>query len=57
MNDGRRLPEVGISRCDVPGRVQRAERIAWDVRTRLTLRCYDAARTSQRDVPTTPKDR
>ena len=47
------LSQVGTSRCDVPARVQRAERIARDVRTRPTLRRYYAARTPQRGVPTT----
>ena len=42
---------VGTSRCDVPGRVQRAERRPWGVPITLTLRRY-AARTTQRAVPT-----
>src|SRR5215468_9005403 len=44
---------VGTSRCDVPGRVQRAERISRDERTTAPVAPLDAARTAQRAVPTT----
>ena len=43
---------AGTSRCDVPARVQRAERIAVTSESRPTLRRYYAARTAQRAVPT-----
>src|SRR6266508_569505 len=42
---------VGTSRCDVPARVQRAERAAPDVVTPLVAP-LNAARTAQRAVPT-----
>src|SRR5215813_11404972 len=39
---------VGTSRCDVPARVQRAERISRDERTTADVAPLDAARTAQR---------
>src|SRR5215468_8590488 len=44
---------VGTSRRDVPGRVQRAERISQAERTAADVAPLDAARTAQRAVPTT----
>src|SRR5262249_3141672 len=44
---------VGTSRCDVPARVQRAERISQDERTTADVAPLDAARQAQRAVPTT----
>src|SRR5215813_12854459 len=44
---------VGTSRCDVPGRVQRAERTRQDVRAAAGVAPLYAARTAQRAVPTT----
>src|SRR5262245_7044930 len=53
-SDGLHLSmQVGTSRCDVPGRVQRAERIDPDVRAAPDVAPLDAARTAQRAVPTT----
>ena len=42
---------AGTSRCDVPGRVQRAEQMLG--RTRITFKVapLDAARTAQRTAP------
>src|SRR5262245_5252789 len=45
---------VGTSRCDVPGRVQRAERTRQDVRAATHVAPLYAARTAQRAVPTPP---
>src|SRR5215470_14059674 len=45
--------QVGTSRCDVPARVQRAERIPQDERTTADVAPLYAARTAQRAVPTT----
>src|SRR5262245_10021723 len=45
---------VGTSRCDVPGRVQRAERTSQDLRAAAHVAPLYAARTAQRAVPTTP---
>src|SRR5262249_42063124 len=44
---------VGTSRCDVPGRVQRAERTRQDARAAAHVAPLYAARTAQRAVPTT----
>src|SRR5262249_27836358 len=44
---------VGTSRCDVPARVQRAERISQHERATAGVAPLDAARTAQRAVPTT----
>jgi len=43
---------VGTSRCDVPARVQRAERIASNEHTIVSVAPLNAARTAQRAVPT-----
>jgi len=44
---------VGTSRCDVPARVQRAERALRDMRITPLVAPLNAARTAQRAVPTT----
>src|SRR5262249_25911180 len=44
---------VGTSRCDVPARVQRAERIPQRQRTAVDVAPLYAARKAQRAVPTT----
>jgi len=43
---------VGTSRCDVPARVERAERTAFNAQFTTHLAPLNAARTAQRAVPT-----
>ena len=45
---------VGTSRCDVPARVQRAERMLDGLKTKVCIAPLNAARTAQRAVPTNP---
>src|SRR5579864_5741821 len=45
---------VGTLRCDVPARVQRAERMLDGSRTKVRIAPLNASRTAQRAVPTNP---